>query len=271
LGDDVDVNKIESAIELALEQGINFFDTADVYGLGMSEARISAILGHRRHEQVIATKGGVSWKEGENGRAITRIDCSPKYIRSAVEDSLRRLKLDRIPVYYIHWPEKNKDIGLVAETLYELQTDGKIGAIGCSNFSVEQLQRALEFAPIRLVQIPVNILLERPTPEMVGICQQNEMGIIGYNVLASGLLTGKFNAQTTFPLNDRRSRLASFVGEGLLRSLERVEDLRKDAKVTGYSLAQHSIKNALEQPAVEATIVGIKGVKQLEENIRAYI
>lgn len=270
-GDDVDVDDITHAIEVALDQGINFFDTADVYGLGMSEVRLGNILGNRRHDQVIATKGGVSWKENSNGRAITSIDSSPEYIRSAVENSLRRLRVERIPVYYIHWPEKDKDVGLAAEALYQLQSDDKIGAIGCSNFSVVQLQRALEFAPIKLLQMPVNILMDQVSPDISDLCQKNEIAVIGYNVLASGLLTGKFGANTVFTKNDRRSRLPQFVGDGLVRSIDQVEGLLGDAKRAGLSLAQYSIKCALNQPAVEATIIGIKRTKQLEENVRAFL
>jgi aryl-alcohol dehydrogenase-like predicted oxidoreductase len=269
-GDDINVDEISEAVRHALESGVNFFDTADVYGLGLSEIRISNILAEKRHEVVIATKGGVSWKKKSDGRAEIRIDTSPKYIRSALEGSLKRLRVERIHVYYVHWPERERDVGPAVEALYELQNANKIGVIGCSNFSPEQLRRALEFAPIRLLQIPVNILFNRPTSEMMDICLKNGVGIVGYNTLASGLLTGKFTVNTTFPSNDRRSRLPQFIGSGLNRSVDRVEVLRKKAKCEGLSLAQYSIKRALNEHAVEATIIGIKQCIQLKENILAF-
>lgn len=266
-GDDFEISDIEEAIEIALENGVNFFDTADVYGLGLSEQRLSEILAEKRHDLFIATKGGVSWRQHEDGRAVTGIDCSPSYIKYAVEESLKRLRLDKIPVYYIHWPEKGRDVGEIAETLYELQLAGKIGAIGYSNFSTEQLRRALEFAPISFIQIPVNILMDRPEPDITDFCKTNKIGIVGYNVLASGLLTGKFDRNTAFPSNDRRSRLPQFIGDGLLESVAQVDILRDKAAKDGVTLAQYSIMKALDMPAVEATIIGIKRPKQLKENL----
>src|SRR6185312_8099008 len=108
---EVDFNAVASAVERALELGVNFFDTAAVYGLGLSEERLAAILGRRRHDVVIATKGGLAWKIGRPGsRAIVSRDSSLPCLRHGVEASLRRLQLDRIPVYYIHWPDPNTEI-----------------------------------------------------------------------------------------------------------------------------------------------------------------
>jgi len=269
-GDDVNVVEIQNAIKRAIDLGVNFFDTADVYGLGRSEARLSKILGERRHDLVIATKGGVSWKLATNGRALTSVDCSPGYIRSAVENSLTRLRVDRIPVYYIHWPEKDIDVAQAVDALYELQNSGKIGVIGCSNFSAGQLQRALECAPIRFLQIPVNILMNWPDPELVDICEQNGVGIVGYNVLASGLLTGKYDMNATFPVSDRRSRLPQFTGDGLRASIDQVSRLQVKAEYAGISLAQYSIREVIDGPGVEAAIVGIKRSEQLDEIIRPF-
>lgn len=269
-GDDVNIGEIQDAIERAISLGVNFFDAADVYGLGLSETRLSKILGERRHDLIIATKGGVSWKRERSGRAVTRIDCSPDYIRVAVENSLKRLRVDRIPVYYIHWPEEGRDVAEAVDVLFELQNSGKIGMIGCSNFSAVQLKRALECAPIRFLQIPVNILMGWPDFEIAGVCKENKVGVAGYNVLASGLLTGKFDANTVFPHSDRRSRLPQFVGDGLRSSIHQVERLRVDAECLGLSLAQYSIKKILEQTAIETVIVGIKRPQQLDENITPF-
>jgi aryl-alcohol dehydrogenase-like predicted oxidoreductase len=238
--------------------------------LGLSETRLSNILGEKRKDLVIATKGGVSWKYIEKGRAKTSINCSPDYIRAAVENSLKRLRLDNIPVYYIHWPKEGVDVALIADALYKLQCEGKINTIGCSNFSANQLERALEFAPIKLLQKPVNILLEQPSDEIVKVCRKNGVGIVGYNVLASGLLTGKFDINTTFPDTDRRSRLPQFVGDGLRKSLSKLNLLRENAYSVGQSLTHYSIKGALEEPEVNATIIGIKNVNQLKENLMPF-
>ncbi len=269
-GDDVNIVEIGNAIERAIDLGVNFFDTADVYGLGLSETRLSKILGERRHDLLIATKGSVSWRHKTNGRALINIDCSPDYIRSAVENSLERLRVDRIPVYYLHWPEKGRDVAQAVDVLYELKNSDKIGVIGCSNFSAEQLQRALQCAPIRFLQIPVNILMNWLDAEIVDVCNQNGIGIVGYNVLASGLLTGKYDANTVFSSSDRRSRLSQFTGEGLRASINQVERLRIKAEYSGISLTQYSIQKVMDSPGVEAAIIGIKRSKQLDENIRPF-
>jgi aryl-alcohol dehydrogenase-like predicted oxidoreductase len=132
----VDVAGIGSAIDRALDLGIDFFDTADVYGLGLSEERLSQTLGHRRHDVVIATKGGVSWSTptSQSRASITR-DSSPSYLRTAVENSLRRLRLDVLPIYYVHWPDPSTPIEATFAELEKLRTEGKIGSLGCSNYS----------------------------------------------------------------------------------------------------------------------------------------
>lgn len=270
-GEDVDTKKIAASIEQAIDAGVNFFDTADVYGLGLSESRLAKILSHKRHDLIIATKGGVSWeKTNKSARAKTTVNSSPSYIRTAVENSLKRLKLDYIPVYYIHWPELGKDIGYTVEALHDLQNEGKIGSIGCSNFTSEQLLRSLEFAPISLLQIPVNILSNYPSPEILDICKNNNIRIVGYNVLASGLLTGKYNINSTFPESDRRSRLPQFRGDELKKSLNIIEDLNVKSRAEGLSLTQYSIEMALNTLSLDAAIIGIKTTSQFDENISSF-
>src|SRR5690348_16088167 len=154
---EVDVSAIADAVEAALEAGINFFDTAAVYGLGLSEERLSAILGERRHDVVIATKGGLTWTMGAaGGRATVSRDSSLRELQLGVEGSLRRLRLEWLPVYYIHWPDPRTELRYSFEFLMKLKAEGRIGRIGCSNFSAAQIRAASDVSDVSLVQLPLN-------------------------------------------------------------------------------------------------------------------
>jgi myo-inositol catabolism protein IolS len=264
---EVDLEAIADAVDRALELGMNFFDTADVYGLGLSETRLSKILGQRRHDVVIATKGGMSWQlPVSGGRAVIRRDSSPKYLRGAVESSLRRLRLERLPVYFIHWPDPNIDVRTTFQCLTEMQNAGKIGWIGCSNFNAEQLNLACEVADVALVQLPVNILGEDLDPAIRQIVDDRDIGVVAYNVLANGLLTGKYGPKARFPESDRRSRLALFQGVAYLQALKQVHEISANASYEGLTCAQYSIAKVAKRTEVTSAILGIKNRQQLEEN-----
>jgi aryl-alcohol dehydrogenase-like predicted oxidoreductase len=263
----VDLAAIASAIHRALELGVNFFDTAEVYGLGLSESRLSEILGPRRHDVVIATKGGLSWQPPAPGeRATIRRDGSPQNLRGAVEASLRRLRLERLPVYFIHWPDSDTDIRSTFECLARLQDAGKIGWIGCSNFSAREVRLACEVADVALVQLPINILGEDLEPAMLQVVHEKDIGVVAYNVLASGLLTGKYGLDDRFPDSDRRSRLPMFKGDAYRQALNQVREISTAAAAEGLTCAQYSIAKVGMRSEITSTILGIKSRQQLEEN-----
>ena len=263
----VDVSAIADAVDRALEIGVNFFDTADVYGLGLSETRLSEILGPRRHDVVIATKGGMSWQLlASGGRATIRRDSSPEYLCSAVEASLRRLRVERLPVYFIHWPDPGTDIRTTFECLAGLQEAGKIGWVGCSNFDAGQVRLACEVADVAFVQLPVNILGEDLQPAMLQLVHEKDISVVAYNVLANGLLTGKYGPDASFLENDRRSRLPLFQGDTYRHALERVLEISVAAGAEGLTCAQYSIANVLKRAEVTSAILGIKNRQQIEEN-----
>lgn len=261
------ISNIEDAIHHSLELGINFFDTADVYGLGLSESRLSHILGEKRHDLVIATKVGVAWKEEENARARTWKDSSPNYIRSAVENSLRRLRLDSIPLLYSHWPDPETSIEKTFETFGQLKEEGKIFLIGCSNYGLPGLEKIIKITPISLLQIPLNILMTKISHDLVSFCRENNIKIVTYNTLANGLLTGKFTPGKKLDASDRRGRLPIFQGEQYLDALKLVDGFSILAKKEKLTLPQYAIKWNLLQPCVISSIVGIKSIAQLNENI----
>ncbi|MGZ8189889.1 MAG: aldo/keto reductase [Methylococcaceae bacterium] len=261
------ISNIEYAIHRALELGINFFDTADVYGLGLSESRLSHILGEKRHDLVIATKVGVAWKEEENARAKTWKDSSPAYIRSAVENSLRRLRLDCIPVLYSHWPDPATDIENTFETFRQLKEEGKIVLIGCSNYKLPELEKIIQIAPLSLLQMPLNMLMPSINNDLVSFCMENKITIVTYNTLANGLLTGKFTPEKKLDASDRRNRLPIFQCKQYLDALRSVDSISALAKKEKLTLAQYAIRWNLLQPCVASSIVGIKSIAQLNENI----
>lgn len=264
----VDVAAIADAVEKALALGVNFFDTAEVYGLGLSEKRLSEILGPRRHDVMIATKGGLSWQPSTSGgRATIRRDSSPEHLRGAVHASLRRLRLERLPVYYIHWPDPNTDIRTSFDCLARLQDAGKIGLIGCSNFNAEQVRLACEVANVALIQLPLNVLGEDLESDMRQLVHEKGIGIVAYNVLAHGLLTGKYGLDVSFPENDRRSRLPLFQGDTYRQALQRVCAISAAAAMQGLTCAQYSIAKVVNRAEVTSAILGIKTRRQLEENV----
>lgn len=266
----INVPDIASAISRALELGVNFFDTADVYGLGASEERLSQILGAKRHEVVIATKGGLSWTHGPPGaRAIISRDSSPKYLRNAVEASLRRLRIDRLPVYFIHWPDPSTEIRATFECLAKLCDEGKIGQIGCSNFSASQVRAACEVSAVSFVQLPVNLLGEDIDLELAQLLKEKAIGVMAYNVLANGLLTGKFNANSLFAADDRRARLPLFQGKAYRRALQRVAEISVLAEAENLTCTQYAISWVLSRGDVVSAILGVKSRQQIEENYSA--
>lgn len=266
----VSVNDIASSVARSLDLGINFFDTADVYGLGLSESRLSEILGAKRHDVVIATKGGMSWEESSaGGRAIVLRDSSPGYLQTAVEASLRRLRIDQIPIYFIHWPDPHTEIRDTFEFLSRLQEAGKVAHIGCSNFTAAQVRDACEVSKVSFVQLPVNLLGEDIAPDMAALVNEKDIRVVAYNVLANGLLTGKFNIESQFSVDDRRSRLPRFQGEMYRKALRKVAEICDLAISENLTCAQYAIAAVLQRGDIESAILGIKNLAQIEENFYA--
>lgn len=269
---EINVKDIEEAIEYAVYKGVNFFDTADIYGLGLSETRLSKILGSKRHDLQIATKGGVSWdKPIDQVRANIKFDNSPKYLKKAIDNSLKRLKLDKLPIYYIHWPDNITDIRATFEFLNSQQENGKIGLIGCSNFTSLQMAEASEVANVSFAQLPLNLISGNLSDDIVSVCNKFDIKVVAYNVLESGLLTGKYDDKSKFSEDDRRSKLAIFKGEAFENALKIVDLSKEKAKKLNLSLSEYSIKMVLEEENVCSVITGIKNIKQIQENIKAVL
>ncbi len=266
---EVNIAEIEQAIEVALDLGVNFFDTASVYGLTLSEKRLAKILGPRKHEVYIATKGGLSWTTSSNGRAKVTKDSSPRSISAGVFGILKRMGLDRIPIYYIHWPDPKIPLEATFAVLQELKDEGLIGEIGCSNFDVKQIDIAMKYAEIKYVQSPLNIFADTRNEALTSFCTDHNLYFVAYNVLGSGMLTGKFDHNSTFAANDRRSRLAEFAGKKYVARLQEIRQYEEQASLLNLTLLEYALKWAFGQPSVASVITGIKSSDQLIMNWNA--
>jgi aryl-alcohol dehydrogenase-like predicted oxidoreductase len=190
-----------ATIRAALEQDINLIDTAPVYGFGVSEEIVGKALQPKglRSEAVIATKVGLEWRDGKVYRNATR-----ERIMREVDESLRRLRTDHIDIYQVHWPDPLVPIEETAEAMRSLYDQGKIRAIGVSNFSVEQVERFRSVAPLHVMQSPYNLFERAIEAEILPYCRANHIVTLGYGALCRGLLSGRMRADTKFAGDDLR-------------------------------------------------------------------
>ena len=268
---DVDPRSVVNAVRRALELGITFFDTADVYGLGASERVLASALGDDRHAVVIATRFGVNWKSGPNGgRAKTYFDCSPNRLEDALEGSLRRLRIERIPLYLVHWPDPGTPLEATMNALAKAHRAGKIGEIGVSNFPVNLVRAANEMLRLSAVEVQYNLLDRTVEKDLVNCCQDLGLSLLAYGPLAQGLLTGKYRTNGGFKPTDRRSRLQHFQGPKWEKNLEATDRVCEVAARLKYkSSSQVALRWLLDNPTVTSVITGVKTASQIEENVGA--
>ncbi len=251
-------------IRRAVELGINWIDTAAVYGLGHSEEVVGKAIQGLRDEVFIATKCGRVWDE--HGRV--RTDISPASIRREVEASLRRLNIEVIDLYQIHWPHENQSEADAWRELVRLQKEGKVRWIGVSNFNVRQLKHCEAIHHIDSLQPPYNLLRREIEAEILPFCRLHGIGVIAYSPMMSGLLSGRFEFDR-LAADDWRRRNPLFQEPSLSRILQKVERLRVMADRRGCSVGNLAVAWALRQPGITAAIVGARRVSQVEENVVA--
>lgn len=249
-----------AAIYAALDAGINWIDTAAVYGLGHAEVVVGRAVKDLSRKPLIFTKCARVWNEQrEIGKVLKRDS-----VMRECEDSLRRLQVDVIDLYQIHWPEPDEDIEEGWEACARLQQQGKVRWIGVSNFSVDQLQRIAPIAPITSLQPPYNMLVRGIEQEQLPYCQQHGIGVIGYSPMRSGLLTGKMTAEriAAMPEDDHRQRVPDFQEPRLSKNLALVELLREIGAGYGVSPGEVAIAWTLRHPAITGAIVGMRNAAQ---------
>jgi len=248
------------AIRRAYELGVNFFDTADVYGFGHSEHILRKALGPQRHSVHIATKFGVRW----DARGRTWKDASPNYLRQALDASLSRLEVECIDLYYLHWYDLK-----TLEALEELRRQGKIRAIGLSNVTAEQLRTAASIAPIATVQIQYSLVDQEKFERLAPVARQLGIRLTTWGSLAQGLLSGKYDGRPKFDTGDRRLHYDNFLGEKLRHNLLLVQELKNTASQLGKTPAQVALRWLLDTRSVGFALFGAKNIKQVEENLGA--
>lgn len=256
-----------AAIRAALDAGINWIDTAAVYGLGHSEEVVARALEGRSKRPYIFTKCERVWNEkGEISKSLKRDS-----IRRECEASLRRLKVEVIDLYQIHWPEPDEDVEEGWTTMAELQREGKVRWIGVSNFNVDQLRRAQAIAPITSLQPPYSILSPEVEQSILPYVQANNIGVLVYSPMKSGLLTGAMTREriAAMPDDDFRRRTPNFQEPLLTHNLGLVEVLRDIGHRHGRTPGEVAIAWVLRHPAVTAAIVGLRSAKQLDGVIGA--
>jgi aryl-alcohol dehydrogenase-like predicted oxidoreductase len=262
----IDAKASAKVIDAAIESDVNFFDTADRYGKGQSEDFLGRALGQRRDQIILATKFGMEMEKGQQG-------ASPKYVRDAVEASLRRLRTDRIDLYQLHQPDPKTPIADTLGALDELVRAGKVREIGCSNFSVAQIREAADASQgrVQFVSVQNEFSLFHREPETNGVlpeCERLRLAFLPYFPLASGLLTGKYHKGKKLP---KGSRAADGWGPKVFteQNLAIVESLIEFAESKGHTILELAFSWLLSHKPVASVIAGASRPEQVRANAKA--
>jgi aryl-alcohol dehydrogenase-like predicted oxidoreductase len=256
-----------AAIGRALELGMNWIDTAAVYGLGHSEELVGKALQLVHAKPYVFTKCSMVWDAERQIHHTLRADS----VRRECEASLRRLQVEAIDLYQIHWPNPETEIEEGWQAMARLKEEGKIRHLGVSNFNAEQMRRLQRIAPIDSLQPPYSLLNRAIEPEILPFCQENKIGVIVYSPMASGLLSGAMTREriANFPADDWRRNRPNFHEPLLTRNLALAELLKQIGARRGRSAGEVAIAWTLRQPAVTAAIVGGRSPEQVEGIIGA--
>ena len=266
---DQDESSAIGAIVRAIELGINWIDTAAIYGEGRSESLVAKAMEAIpvADRPIVATKcGRVALGNGEIGKCLRRDS-----VIAECEASLRRLKTDCLDWYQMHWPEPDDEIEEGWQTLVELKQQGKVRHIGVSNHSVSQMIRLQAIHPITSLQPPYSMIARDIESEILPFCGQQNIGIVCYSPMGKGLLTGKFTAERVAALssNDHRSKDSRFHSPQLEVNLEFVSKLTALAKLLGWSVTDVAIAWTLRRPELTSAIVGARSPQQIEQTVTA--
>lgn len=258
----VDDDASIKAIRKALDLGINWIDTAAVYGLGHSEEVVAKAIAGKRDEVFLATKCGMVWDDSRR----VKIHLGPSSIRKEIEDSLRRLKTDHIDLYQFHWPDRETPVEESWEVMTQLKREGKVRNIGVCNFDVPLLKRCSSIEPPQSLQPPYSLLRQEVGSEILPYCLENSIGVVPYSPMMSGLLTGKFDMKHV-AADDWRRRDRMFQEPLLSKELVFVERLHPIAAKYGKTVGQLAVAWVNMNPAVTSSIVGARTDLQVAENV----
>jgi aryl-alcohol dehydrogenase-like predicted oxidoreductase len=270
----IDEAQFQRAVAQAIDSRITCFDTAEAYGMGVSEEALARALAGRRSDVVIATKFGVGYDEMPNRR-----DSSRARVLASIDKSLQRLRADHVDIYLVHWPDPNTPLDETIGALDDIVRQGKARYIGVSNFRLAQIEQAMCLRRVDVVQYAWNMFDRRMQAEIFPYCAAQQIGVMAYGSLAYGMLTGGFHAGMQFDESDWRSKggmLGSinlfrtlFGPEHFPRNLAAVEELERLAAKYGKSLPQFALRWTLSNPSVGTALVGFRTPAEVTENLGA--
>ena len=270
----IDESRFQRAVHQAIDDGITCFDTAEAYGMGVSEEAVGRALGARRRDVSIVTKFGVGYEEMPNRR-----DSSRQRVTASIERSLKRLQTDYVDVYMVHWPDPETPLDETMQALDDIAHQGKARYIGVSNFRLAQIEAAMRLHPVDVVQYGWNMFDRRMQAEIFPYCAAQQIGVMAYGSLAYGMLSGTFHAGMQFEESDWRSRggmmgnlnlfRTLFGPEHFPRNLAAVEDLRRLAAKHDKTLPQFALRWTLSNPVVGTALVGFREPAEVTENLGA--
>ncbi len=263
-GDDAESTQV---INYALEHGVNFLDTADMYGPWANEELVGKAIKGKRDQFIIATKFGN--EIDDNGKPTGRVNGSPDYIRKSVEGSLKRLGTDYIDLYYQHRVDPNTPIEDTIQTMADLVKEGKVRYIGMSEAAPETIRRAAKVHTISALQTEYSLWTRDPEDEILATVRELGIGFVPYSPLGRGFLTGQIKSVDDLEESDWRRKNPRFMGDNFQKNLELVEKVREIAEEKGCTPGQLALAWVLAQGEVIVPIPGTKHVKYLKENIGA--
>ena len=270
----IDETQFARAVRRAIDKGINCFDTAEAYGMGVSEQALGRALGASRNDVCVVTKVGVGYPDAPNRR-----DSSRRRLMESIETSLRNLGTDHVDVYLVHWPDINTLFEETMRALDDIVRQGKARYVGVSNFRLSQLEACARLRRIDVVQYGWNMFDRRMRAEIFPWCQANAVGVMAYGSLAYGMLSGTFHAGMNFDETDWRANRGTlgtlnlfrtlFGPDHFPRNLDAVEDLKAIAARHGKTLPQFALRWTTSDPAIGTGLVGFRRPEEVDENLGA--
>jgi myo-inositol catabolism protein IolS len=270
----IDRGEFDRAVHQAIDGGITCFDTAEAYGMGVSEEALGEALGTRRSQVSIVTKFGTGYVEVPNRR-----DSSRGRVLASIDQSLRRLRTDQVDAYLVHWPDPATPLDETMRALDDIVRQGKARYIGVSNFRLAQIEECMRLRRIDVVQYAWNMFDRRMQAEIFPYCAREQIGVMAYGSLAYGMLSGTFHSGMQFDENDWRSRGGMLGSLNLFRTLfgpaqfprnlAAVDELKRLAAKYGKSLPQFALRWTLSNPVVSTALVGFRRPHEVTENLGA--
>ncbi|MBE0535528.1 MAG: aldo/keto reductase [Phycisphaerae bacterium] len=256
-----------AAIRTALESGINWIDTAPAYGCGHGEEVVGKVLREVGEMPIVATKCGILWNEKREKMTCLKA----KSVRAECDASLRRLGVDVIDLYQMHWPDPDADVEEGWEAMVRLREAGKVRHIGASNFSLRHLERVERIERPVSLQPPYSMIKRDAEAVLLPYCREHEMGVVAYSPMQKGLLTGKYTPEKVAELapDDHRRRDPDFVGRRLEANMELAKGIADLARGYGRTAGQFAVAWVLRNDEVTAAIVGARNRRQIEETVQA--